>query len=74
VVATDACPSMACMRWMGAPRSGLWLACVSIGLPLIRRCLARAHEAEFQHRFEKAKQYAATGQRLLERLRQQAHP
>jgi hypothetical protein len=40
----------------------------------IRKCLARAHEAEFQHRFDKAKQYAATGQRLLARLRQQARP
>src|SRR3954466_15207254 len=43
-------------------------------LRVIGRCLKRAHEAEAQRRLEKAKLYAATGQRLLERLRRQSRP
>jgi hypothetical protein len=46
-------------------------------LRMVGKCLKRAHEAERQHRPEKAKRYAAVSQKLLEsleRLRQQARP
>ena len=38
----------------------------------IGKCLKRAHEAERQHRLERAKRYAAVGRKLLEQLRQQS--
>jgi hypothetical protein len=38
----------------------------------IGKCLKRAHEAERQHRLERAKRYAAIGQKLLEQLRHQS--
>ena len=41
---------------------------------MVGKCLKRAHEAERQHRLEKAKRYAAVSQRLLKQLRQQSRP
>ena len=41
-------------------------------LRMVGKYLKRAHEAERQHRLERAKRYAAIGQKLLEQLRQQS--
>jgi hypothetical protein len=41
-------------------------------LRMIGKCLKWAHEAERQHRLEKAKRYAAISQKLLEQLRRQS--
>ena len=43
-------------------------------LRMVGKCLKRAHEAEKQRRPEKAKQYAAVSQKLLQQLRQQSRP